>query len=231
MRWLCFHPRPSKPRLLAWPHAGAHAACFRALSSALTQFELHAYTPPGRAHRRHEPTLVRFQDIVDDALAEAPVDTKQPTFVYGHSFGALCAFHGARLLLEQHHIVKHVVVAARGPQHIPAGDAIDDDDLLAQLASVDPSIAVLRAEPELWALAAPTLRADLRASSDVVITTTLPVPILALGGTLDPSTPQSSLDAWRAHTHSHCAAFVPGAHLFHQTNANELAAYLERFLC
>jgi surfactin synthase thioesterase subunit len=91
---------------------------------------------------------------------------------------------------------------------------------------------VLR-EKDILALLLPALRADVAALETYQPTTRerLPCPIIAFGGSNDPLTPRTHLDAWQADTSSNFEVCVfPGGHFYIEPERASVLAKVSEFL-
>jgi pyochelin biosynthesis protein PchC len=236
MSLLCFRPqRQASIRLVALPAAGGHAAQFRMLAGALPEVELWGYTPPGRAQRRHECPMTSAAEMVSELSELLSRPSPQALVIYGHSLGAVVGFHLVVALEQQGHVVMALICAARSPLAVAASMHIsrrDDQELLAALSVLDPSVAELHHQPDLLQLALPVIRTDLRISECTHAgSLSIQAPIIGIGGIDDPTVAVDDLSRWGDHTSARCVVrSVAGAHLFHQSHTSALADVLRQEL-
>jgi medium-chain acyl-[acyl-carrier-protein] hydrolase len=238
--WI-LRPRPQPAaalRLVCFPYAGGGASAFRTWPDGLpANVELWAVELPGRETRSQDRPLDMRSELVSQ-LADAVAPQLQAPFVfYGHSLGAVLAFHFARELRRRGCTAPaHLFVSGRrapqlpepAPMHgLPEGQLIDR---LRRLGGIPDAVL---AEPELVAYFLPLLRADISVveAEDYVDEPPLSCPITALGGLADEKARVAELDAWAAQTH---AAFeremFPGGHFFIQTSRAAFLGALSRHL-
>lgn len=204
-------------RLLCFPHAGGGASSFFAWARELAPHPVEVATLrlPGRESRVRETP---FEDLhtliahIDDAL-DAGRDPR-PEVWFGHSSGARIAFELARHRRTRGGSLpaQLIVSGAPAPDVIRSTPTLhriaDDEEFLRAVAQAYGGVpATVLAHPELRALVAPALRADLKMHERYVYTerAPLPMPITAFGGTADPSVSEDWLRGWSRHT----------AHTFH----------------
>ena len=168
-RWSAGADAPRR-RLVVFPHAGAGGLSGRALQHPGTEVLVHRR--PGRESRMADPTPVRVDTTVAEALAVLlPVlDADElPTAVLGHSFGALLAAEFTAAV-DRERPGRLSVVALSAKAAPPAPDpelarAVEDDDaLLTWLRGLGGTPEELLADPGMRELVLAPLRVDLRAS-------------------------------------------------------------------
>jgi surfactin synthase thioesterase subunit len=225
--------RAAAPPLLIFPHAGAGASSYRALSKALSEhFSVLLVQYPGRQDRAAEPPARSIAELAAGALAEYLPNSASalPLTLFGHSVGGAIAFEFAcaaeqagvqmaRLVVSS--VVAPSLIAAQ-PKH-PAAD----DALLDQLIELGGTSGQILASREVLALSLPALKADYAAidSYTCPAQTRIEAPITALGGTDDPVVSSSDLYAWRGHTTGDfTVSLFPGGHFYLNDATADLAA-------
>jgi medium-chain acyl-[acyl-carrier-protein] hydrolase len=194
-------------RLLCVPHAGGSASAFRTWPPGLPPaVEVWAAQPPGRGPRLGETPFETHDEVVAE-LAGALPDDDLPLALFGHSLGALIAFHLARELRRRDRPAPRLlVVSAREAPQLPhPGEhvhALPDDGVVDAVRRYGGTPAEVFEEPELVELALPSLRADFRISetTEYVPEEPLDLPIVAIGGIDDPDVTREDLEAWREQT-------------------------------
>lgn len=227
--WLrSFHESPAAAvRLVCFPHAGASASYFFALSKALpSTVEVLGVQYPGRQDRHREPrmeSLVEMAGHVHEALAEV---SDLPVAFFGHSLGATLAFEVARRTSP----VVLFASARRAPsRQRPESEYVhvrDDEAVVAEVRRLAGSASVLLDDDEMRALFLPTLRSDYGAIEryrpeppDAAVT----CPIVAVTGDADPATPVDDAAAWREHTTGEFRLEVfRGGHFYLEQHSEEV---------
>jgi medium-chain acyl-[acyl-carrier-protein] hydrolase len=196
------------PALYCFPYAGATAAMFRDFAAGLPAgVEVRAVERPGRGARAHEPFARELRAVVDEAADLVERDGCERFALYGHSLGALTAFELARELRRRGGRQPfHLVVSAARAPHLAQperfGHRLPDAELLEAVRRLDGTPAAILDDPALWAHALPALRADFEVFETYrhLREQPLEVPITAIAGLRDRSTPPSEIAAWKEHT-------------------------------
>jgi surfactin synthase thioesterase subunit len=179
---------------------------------------------PGHDGRLNEPLytdLTVLANALSVELGRHALD--RPFVLLGHSMGALLAFEIARSLRRRGHGLPRLLVLSG----CPAAHAIVVKEPLHELPDIELMNvlqqryggipAVVGANPELWSLLAPVIRADFEMIETYVYAEEPPldVPMLVLGGTEDPAAPVAHLMEWRLHTTQDCSVrLLPAGHFF-----------------
>jgi medium-chain acyl-[acyl-carrier-protein] hydrolase len=208
-RWFTGEPEQS-PRcwFLCFPHAGAGAAGYLGLSKLLPPgIALRVAQLPGREGRFREPPYRDARALARALLPTVEVLADRPIVLFGHSLGALAAFEVAR---EMRHRglppPAHLYVSARQAPHVGMrGRAtwnLSDDALVAALRELGGTPETVLGDPELFALLAPALRADLEMNERYEYTSAEPLAtaITAFASAGDPRAAPGEVAAWADHT-------------------------------
>jgi len=207
-------------RLVCFPHAGGSASFYLPVARGLApRVDVLSVQYPGRQDRRGEAA---FTDIgtLADRLHEGLIRwADRPLVFFGHSMGALVAFEVARRLAGTAHPAHLFVSGRRAPSTSRAEDLhrLDDDGIAAEIRDLGGTDAALLADPELMAMAIPTLRSDYRAveTYECAADSTVGCPITALAGDSDPRATLAEVEMWAKHT---TASFdlttFPGGHFY-----------------
>ncbi len=238
--WLMRWPGRSLPavRVLCCPNAGAGPSVFRALATTLPGVaDVWACHLPGRETRLNEAPPSDLDAVADAVAAACPVLDGLPLVLFGHSMGALLAFELAHRLRTAagRPPVALVVAGSRPPRDAGSSGnapscALSDAGLQDLLCAYDPGNAMVAAQPDLFRLLAPTLKADIAMLRRYRMRARPPLdcPVHVWGGTDDPFVPVSGLEGWRETTtgETHCLAF-PGGHffLFRESQAAVVTAF------
>jgi len=149
-------------------------------------------------------TLRQLAAEVNDQLT-AQLDS--PHVFFGHSFGALVAYHLACLRADAGSMLpRALLLSSSAPPHLPAPmpvvDHLDDDQLAALLSDLGGLPPELSQWPALRDKAIAHTRTDLRLcmTDKDPHDEPLPCPIYAFGGTDDPLVSESDLHEWHSRT-------------------------------
>lgn len=235
------HPKP-KLRLFCFPYAGGGPAVFKDWPQHLpADVEVYALQLPGRGQRLQEPLLTTMPAVIADMLTHIQsllVDV--PAVFFGHCLGALQMFELAHQLQNTHQPMPRclVVSGARSPQFytdaqfqvdvaqysplspIP-GHQLPEAAFLDMLQDLNFSTSqALFDDQEMRDLLLPTVRADLELNNTYRYQTKPPleIPIVAIGGRVDPYVTGEHVLGWQAQTRQDFATnFCPGNHYFIET--------------
>lgn len=193
-------------RLYCLPHSGGSAGEFLVWSDDLPDCEVWGAQPPGRGARLDEDPFTAMPDLVR-AMADE-MELVAPYALFGHSLGAAAAYELVLALRERGRVLpERLYVSAHEAPHLHRRDAsllgLDDLELLDELErQFGPLPDELREDPEWRELVLEGLRADLRivATYQATRAQALPCPVVAMGGTGDPSVDPVQLAAWSAYT-------------------------------
>ena len=232
-----FHPptSPQNPAVLVFPHAGAGASAYRALSKVLSAtFDVIVFQYPGRQDRAGEALLESVPEIAAGAFGDFSASNRcdeTPIITFGHSMGALVAFEFVRLAEAQGISVRQLnVSAAVAPCHAAAKPShpTDDEDILNHLAVLEGTDSDVFADRDLMRLALPVIKADYRAfdaytcGEDV----TVAAQIHAMGGDQDPVVTLGDLYGWGEHTEAVQVTVFDGGHFYLHDHMDAVASML-----
>ncbi|MDL9937472.1 alpha/beta fold hydrolase [Gordonia sp. ABSL1-1] len=221
--------------LLIFPHAGAGASSYRALSKLLSaHFDVIIFQYPGRQDRVAEPPCTDLADIAAGAFAEfqtSEYNNGVPFMTFGHSMGAVVSFQFARLaeaagVAQRQATLSAAVAPCRGAFRPPAPTG--DEELLDHLASLEGTGADVLASRELMRMTLPVLKADhaaadaFRCPQDITIATR----IHAIGGDADPLVTLADLNGWRTHASDVEVTIFDGGHFYLNDHLEEITELL-----
>jgi len=234
-----YAPLPGEPklRLLCLPWAGGNSSIYADWPSALQAagIEVLPLELPGRASRGREKPYEEVGTLVGD-LAEALLaetallgDPKTPFAIFGHSFGALCAYELASALASRQPArppALLIVSAAPAPHFAGSGSwpleavsGLPQRELVDYLAGKGNALPEeILADPEVSAYFFGAIRADygaLEKYQPKAAPTPLPCPVQVYGGEGD--IPEDKLAAWSGYsTHAVDVRMHPGGHFYIQ---------------
>jgi surfactin synthase thioesterase subunit len=236
--WVRQFHRPELPEslpLLLFPHAGAGASAYRALSKLLSaNFDVVVFQYPGRQDRAAEAPLGSLPEIAAGAFDEFSTSEHNrgaPIVTFGHSMGGWVAFEFVRIAEAKGIDVRLLnVSAAVAPCNATAKPPhpTQDEQILNYLGALDGTESDVFANRELMRLALPVIKADYRAcdayscAEDVKIA----APIHALGGDQDPIVTLGDLYGWGKHTDSVQVSMFDGGHFFINDHLDAVAKLL-----
>ncbi|WP_434419034.1 thioesterase II family protein [Nannocystis pusilla] len=216
--------------LLCFPFAGGGATFFREWGRWLgPEIEVWPIEYPGRWSRMREPLCVDAVDLAERALLGLGERLPPRFAVLGHSMGALVAFEFVRALRRRGaRLPERLIASSRKAPHAalagPPLHELDDERMISTIAAryggLDPR---LLQEPELMAMLAPILRADLRVHEAYrhYEEPPLALPVLALGGRDDTRVSEQDLQDWSGvSTAAFSLEMHPGGH-FHLEKRSE----------
>lgn len=222
---------PSKGAIVVFPHAGAAAASYRALASALAAgADTYIVQYPQRADRLSEPAHETVHDLAIGLFEAGPWGSVAPLRLFGHSMGAVVAFEFARVAEERGVAVQKLWASAGPPPCVVAEMPelpTSNDEVLAELADLGGTDPELLADEEFSELLATAMRADYEAfnryepSPDIRVGTDIHV----LGGRDDHRIAIEVLRLWARHTAgSYELSLYDGGHFYLYDHVDVVAA-------
>lgn len=227
--------RPDLPPLLVFPHAGAGASAYRALSELFSrEFTVLIMQYPGRQDRMREPAATALTDLAAEAhtaYLARPDASERPLTVFGHSLGAIVAFEFVRRAESSAVPIAGLVVsAATAPSKVAdlPPHPTDDDGLMAHLSALDGTGGAVMGSEAVMRMALPVLRADYQAFDAYSATTDarIAAPITVLGGADDPVIRPHDLHTWTQHADDVTVSVLDGGHFYLDANDTEILEVL-----
>jgi medium-chain acyl-[acyl-carrier-protein] hydrolase len=239
-----FIPKPAdqaRIRLFCFPHAGGNGFFFRGWPKYFpSDVEIIGIQTPGRAARFREAPFRRIEDLVGRIA-----DVMQPLLtchyaIYGHSFGALCAFETARFLRRKGTVAPLCLMLSgrEGPQIPDKRPPLHRLPKLAFLETLlqrypDGTPTEILLNGDFMDLLEPSIRADFEMLETWTYQEEAPLasPLFIFGGRADANVPGDALGAWASQTVGACfVELLPGGHFFMQKEEFTFLSSLARAL-
>ncbi len=191
---------------VVFPHAGAAAASYRELASALAAGrDTYIVQYPQRADRLTDPAPDTVHDLALGLFEAGPWARVAPLRLFGHSMGAVVAFEFARIAQSRDTAVQRLWVSA-GPAPCTVSDMpvlpTSDDGMLADIADLGGTDPALLADEEFAELLTTAMRADYQAINryDCDPGVRIRADIYVLGAREDHRVDAEALRLWENHT-------------------------------
>lgn len=227
----------ARSRLLCFPFGGGSASFYRDWQAQLgPQIEVCAIQLPGREARFAEPFFTQINELLPPLSQALSGLFDLPLHLFGYSLGAgiahrfagYCAEHYPGARIES--LTACASSAALSSRVSASG--MSDEQFLGYIQTLGGLPVEVANNPGLRAIALRTLRNDFALSESIDLPTAAPValPILAIGGDLDPSVPVDGLQAWAFKTTQPTQQQVfPGDHFFVRQNLPGVLQALRSF--
>jgi surfactin synthase thioesterase subunit len=224
--------------LYCLPYAGSSASVYVRWKRRLPSWiDVIPVELPGRGRRMAEPLEETLPALLDRIARDVRPDPGQAFAIFGHSLGAIIAFELALRLEAQGRAPSLVFASGTGEPTLRDRERFaalkTDAELRAELLRLDGTPEHVLADPELMELTLPVLRADLQIAASYAAAPgrTLRSPLVALGGSSDPTTSGEAIAAWRDQTRGDFALhLLPGGHFFIHAEDGAFFALLEQHL-
>ena len=214
--------RNPRVRLLCIPQAGGGTATFRPLSNDLpAAIDLCSLRLPGRESRRREEPIRRMPALVEQVTSGLRALDNLPLALLGYCSGSFAAYEVARLLAATGSApIRLIVLASPGPRIVHPDrqvHALPQPQLLDYLRAARITPESLLADPAVFHLFEPAVRADFETYESWVPDTRvpLPAPVTVIGAREDDSVDLDDLMMWQHHTTDEFTLrILPGGHNF-----------------
>jgi surfactin synthase thioesterase subunit len=189
------------------PFAGGSAFSFSAWKNVTPKgLEFIGLELPGHGKRVREPLFDNVDDMVDDLISQIEIPLDIPFVIYGHSLGALLAYHIVhRLQARGDKLPMYLVVSGRRGPSVELTSRkkfeLPQAEFFNMLKRDNGCPKEVLQDPDMLKYFEPALRADYKASETYVHPDMpmLRVPILAMVGNNEEAT-LSELKTWQAET-------------------------------
>ncbi|HTZ12453.1 MAG TPA: alpha/beta fold hydrolase [Mycobacterium sp.] len=216
---------------VVFPHAGAAAAGYRRLATALaTDGDTYIVQYPQRAERLREPAPETVHDLAFGLFESGPWNGVAPLRLFGHSMGAIVAFEFARIAESRNVAVERLWVSAgpapsaiAGMPQLPTADG----ELLAHIADFGATDPELLADEEVAELITTAVRADYQAINRYTCMPGVRIraDIRVLGAHDDDRVDAEALRLWENHTAGAFELFLyDGGHFYLNEHIDAVAA-------
>ena len=216
---------------VVFPHAGAAAAGYRSLATALAAGgDTYVVQYPQRAERLREPAPETVHHLALGLFEAGPWNGVAPLRLFGHSMGAIVGFEFARIAESRNVAVERLWVSAG-----PAPSAIagmpqlptTDDALLADIADLGATDPDLLADEEFAELITTAVRADYQAINRYACARGVRIraDVCVLGAHDDDRVDAEALRLWERHTAGAFELFLyDGGHFYLNEHLDAVAA-------
>lgn len=214
--------------LICFPYAGGGAQLFnnwqRALGAA-TDIQVYAVQYPGRGSRVREQPFTDCSAMVRAFLPHLLPVLNKPFALFGHSMGAIIAFHVTRVLQQQHGLKpERLIVSGRHAPHVSVDEPktynLPDKEFMEELRRLNGTPAEVLAHPELMQLMLGIIRADFTLTQTYTYEPGPPLacPLSVFGGLGDFDVTREHLEAWCELSSGACMVrMFEGDHFFIQS--------------
>ena len=212
---------PRAGATVVFPHAGAAAAGYRTLATALAAGgDAYIVQYPQRADRLSHPAPDTVHDLARGLFDAGPWRRVGPLRLFGHSMGAVVAFEFARIAESHDAAVQRLWVSAGpAPSAVAAMPELPttDDGLLADIADLGGTDPELLADEEFAELLTTAVRADYQAVNryECAPGVRIRAGIRVLGARDDHRVDPAALRLWEMHTAGAFELFLyDGGHFY-----------------
>ncbi|MFC7846492.1 thioesterase II family protein [Streptomyces sp. NPDC057382] len=229
---------PPALRLFVMHHAGGSHLLYRGWPAALPgTWDVRLLDAPGHGLLLDQPQIPDAGALADHLLRGIESLMAGPYALFGHSMGALVTYEMTRRIVDRGlPLPVWLGLSARAaPQPGRPAAAYrepSDEELRTRLRLLGGTPDGIFADPDLWALFDPIIRADLRLVDTwrpVPGAAPLPVALSAYAGREDHSAPPPRMAGWAEHTERFLGLRVfEGGHFHFQDDPGPLLRQIER---
>lgn len=223
-------------QLVCLPHAGGTASYYRPMATRLfPAVDVLTVQYPGRQDRVREPCIDDFTELADRTFDAVRPALDRPVALFGHSMGALLAFEVAKRLEADGIVPLALFASGRRPPGWPHREpphTATDEELIAEIATLDGTEQRLLENEDIRELFLPALRGDYQALSTYRLHgARLTCPVVSLTGDNDERVSVDDAAAWAEHTTGPFDRHVfPGGHFYLTGQWDDVAAAIERHI-
>lgn len=230
-------PRPvpdSRFRLFVLHHAGGSPLGYRPwVRHFPDDWDVCLVEAPGRGHSADSAPYHDARDLARHLVERVGHTLDRPYGLFGHSMGALVAYEmalrtAAEGLPEPAWAGLSAWSPAPGPERREPRHLLPSDRLREGIGRMGGTPAAVLADPELWRIVEPLVRADLElvdAWHPEPGASRLRVPVSVFGGRDDPGVPPARLDAWTDRVEGPVTRHtLPGGHFYFVGRLAEVTA-------
>lgn len=233
----CFSANPTAEyRVICFPCAGGGASMYRKWSEFLPEAEVWAANYPGRESLHGQPFADSMQEVISLFTEQQDFFADKNFVLYGHSFGAMVAYHLAQQLQKAGVDDLGLCVSARRAPHLAPQLKItdlSDREFLAELERLGGLPDAIRSSQEMMDFYLPVIKSDLMLN-DLAATDpahAINTPVYLYSATDDKVANQEELAAWKYSTTSRFEHKVfEGGHFFIQDSLAEFMASMRSVL-
>ncbi|MFI9764438.1 thioesterase II family protein [Streptomyces sp. NPDC051963] len=225
-------------RLFVLHHAGGSHLLYRQWPAGLPDtWDVRLLDAPGHGLLLDQPQITDAGRLADCVLSTIESELTCPYALFGHSMGALVTYEITRRAVDRGLPLPVWVGLSARPAPQSQGQRtryheLPDDELRTHLKRLGGTPDEVFDAPDLWALFAPVIRADLslvenwRPASD---TGPLPVALSAFAGREDLSAAPPQVAGWAEHTEHFLGLRVfDGGHFYFQDDPGPLLRQIEQ---
>ena len=186
--------------------AGGNSYSFRLMNPNLKEFEVVAIELPGRGMRYDEPLVTDYNHILKDIYRQVINRLDSETFLlYGHSMGAILAFHVVKMLEEVGLHPLHLIVTGSPGPKIKTNEKIylmDDKSFIEKVKELGGLPEEIYKSQEILDYFIPILKADFEIcdKNTLDVDSVIHTPIFCIMG--DDEKQSSSILNWSKYTRS-----------------------------